>query len=409
MRHSKKHLKLPFLALTSALCLTFTANISSANDKELEPFFSETGIYRVKTLKDPEVERSEFRTEIDTTISAETMKAVMDQRPFRNNVQTFIIQLQQTIGEGLSIEERNHLIDKALNEYQAHYEKNGAEIITREKKYFEKLPGGELYLTYNDPESGLQAMRIRVLFSDVSKIQQIYTGGDESAFIMRTQEFFNSLGVNIGKTKSEGNIIDDWKEYTSPLRIYSALLPEKVVPYVKEDPVVKHGETNDLIGVVLHDPVREADMTYSITGYKSNAPLDYTSAQYLVTSKHLTRHMRTPKGISFQKLKNSSDQFILESAFSLGSADIPEAVKTIKIRATFQGRYLMVQELVTSKALINSTIAANLMGHTLFHPDEAEKFALGGGVAEQENSTKPDQPVPASEPEDAPKATPPGE
>ncbi len=362
-----------------------------AASDEMVPYFSQSGLFQTKAPETNTSERKTFRISNETVLNTEKLSSEIDQRPFKDNVKNYIIQHDQTIGPALTPEEKNFLIDYELNKYIEFYRSKNALLKNKEKKYYDRVPGGEIYMTYRDEELGLQALRAKILYSDTSKIQQILLSSDQGAFSLRSQDFFNSMLLKRGNTRTEGNIIDEWVEVTSPRKIFSALFPPKLKPYVTAEPKIESEDDTESVSLIVNDPVRNSKILYKISGHTTKQVINFKAAKYLIMSKHIQRYIKNPVDISFNTMQSPDGFPVLETTFFVSKGSKSQPANAVRIRAVFADTYLMVQELIATKPLMQSSFTRNLLAHTLFHPQMAAEYKILKEKEEREYIQVPDE------------------
>ncbi|MCB1531686.1 MAG: hypothetical protein KDJ35_02340 [Alphaproteobacteria bacterium] len=376
-----------FLLFLSVLILPL--HLYAADENALTGYISQTGIYQLKIPDTVKTQTETLRLGADTVLSAEQLSAVIDNKPYKNAVKHYIVQLEQTMGPELSQDDVNHLIDLELDTYIAYYKSKNAALKNREKKYYGQNPGGEIYMTYEDDEMGTQSLRARVLYSDFSKVLQIVTAPDESAFSLQAQSFFDSLTLKNGTLREGGNIIDDWAEYNSPMNSFSVLLPPHSPPYIAKEPTITHESSVESITQIITDPVRHEKINYKISSYNTGKPVTVSAAQYVMLKHHASKYLNNPKGVQFTTTTSPEGHTILDATFAVKDEESPKEVNAIKLRGTFSGNIVMVQELMTSKTLMESELVTNLLGHVLFHP---ETYGQERSISEPPTPEAPSEP-----------------
>lgn len=367
--------KLLFCSAIALLCFKLTGVAQAQDKNEMKHYLSETGAFSVKIPANVETKIETLRISSDLVLESENSVSVIDQRPFKNSIKKYIIQLHQTLGPAIEDADAKDLVESSLDKYAKHYLERGAKIETKKTKLFKRLPAGELHMTYDDEEMGPQALRAQIVVTDRSKILQIVTSSDEAAFSTRSQDFFNSLQVKKGIQKSEGNIINDWDEYTSPMKIFSALFPPKAAPYITDELELVQNGNLETLSQVFYDPVRQDKIEYKIEGYKTGNIVTPKSAQRLLLERYIAKYLTTPKGLSFE-MSRTPDNFPITSVIFGITDKKTKKKRIINLRATYAKDFIMVQEMTSSQPLIQSRFATNLLAHTLFHPKEAHKHAL---------------------------------
>ena len=385
-------LSLLIILMMGALFL-FPQDVHALKDK-MRTYISPSGVFQVKIPDGFKIQRNTLRTTAETVINGERLSSVIDQRPYKDQVKHYIVQLEQTLGPAINDEEKEYLVEDTLKQYADFYRQNNHAIVkAQEKAYYRDNLGGEIYLTYKDSKNRDQSIRIKVLYTDVSKIQLIATSNDQATYSLRNQEFFNSIRAVNGTTNEEGDFLDEWEEHVSPLHIFSVLLPPKVEPYTPGAPVIEKTDNAELFYVPMYDPVRNGKFDYRIYGYRLDEPLSYASARQLLIKKHIVKYIKFNSNIDFTRTTVADKYPVIETNFFLpvyrdkSSTSLPQpnAEQAVLLRASFLGNYIVVQEVESTRSLLNSEFAANLLSKMIFHPEEAEKLRV------QENAPSADK------------------
>jgi hypothetical protein len=397
------------LLLFFCIALTSATSVWAQADSDWEPYASDTGIFRSRVLKDHKVEINVLRIDPKTLIHSETVSSVVDERPFRNALRKYTIRVEQTLGEALTDEEINNMIDFELKYYTNYFRSKGGLVKTSEKNLYSNIIGGELYISYEDPKmEGLQGLRVRTVLSESTKVTQMVEGPDSIMRMLPTNDFFNSMVITPGLTKKNGELLAEWKTHVSPLEIFSATLPPVAPPYIMEEPAVNHAEKSESMGIVVNDPVRGQKIFYNIYGYRLDRDLSFADAQKVALKRHVSKHLDVVKGIEFER--NTKSKFPMMSVdYAIKAPEQYPYLGIVKLRVTFMKNYMIVQELVTSRDLAESPLVASLLSLVMFHPEKAYNLATGAafkkttGPAENApvlNITVPE--VPAAEKTPAP-------
>lgn len=182
------------------------------------------------------------------------------------------------------------------------------------------------------------------------------------------------------------------------MKLYSVLLPPIAEPYVRKEPKIEDNGKADSIKHVIYDPLRREKVNYSIHGYRTGSILTPKSSQRIVLQEHVAKYLNSPKGIEFARSQNADGFPVLSTSFAVKDPKNPSSFIAIKLRATYAKDYLMVQEVVASKVLMQSRFVTHLLAHTLFHPQDAhEKLNADNSPEEKadasEATKKPPEPA----------------
>jgi hypothetical protein len=303
--------------------------------------------------------------------------SLIDQRPYKDEIKTHTISVKQTLGTPFTPEERGTLIRQELDIFTDHYKaKKGKVIEIKDDIWQSGFPGGEVYMDYQDPEFGLQYVRARIFVTDVSKMMQVLTAPGSAMNTYKTRDYFNLFVMHEGYAFEQGKMIDSWKNYNSPLGIFSVSLPPKAFPYVPEDAKVENGKTAERIFIRFFDPIWNENIIYNVHGYVLDRDLSYDNVVELLQQRHVLKHRFTGDKVQFRRLMNGKIP-VVEVEYKMTPPEGYEYVTNVRLRAQFYKNYVMVNEVMASNRLLNSPLINVLMLQGNFHPQMAKK----GGAA----------------------------
>ena len=379
----KKSLRLPVL---TALLLTFTGGGVMALTNWTE-FNSELNLFGVKTLSDHKSKITSLHTDFEEKIYAEELTATADQRPYKPVVKNFIVKYEETIGEPFSDSEALRLINKELDFYADHYSALGG--VQKDRQIIKgdtwSPTRGMIYIAYNDKELGLQGIKAVVTFVGRAKAQQIMTGPDTTITGLEAKDFFDSLQVRGSSEYGRQPIESTWISHTSPLRMFTTLLPPISPPYMLRQPRTETTDNAELMNVTIADPARGQNLFYNVYGYRMDNPLLVADAEAHLSKRHLARYIN-PSSLKFVKTINKDKSITLSVATAIKPPKGYPYVNYVRYKLYFLGNYVIVQEIMGSQSLAISRLADNLMNNIKFHPLDAhalhvQKKKEGGGAA----------------------------
>lgn len=366
-------------ALRIVLCLAMGVLYSSAlkagileENYSWTEYMSPTGIFEV-TIPDL------YRTDIDqirnnafTVISAEELFASIDQRPYKPGIKNYIVRFDQTFGPSLTKEEKGRFLERDIESYVSLYAPRGGVLQSRFPRRLHEYNGAEITMTYNDPETGLQGLRAAIFYTDNSRIEQILTGPADLLTAVRSEQFFQSLDIENGITQQKGSYEDLWLYHTSPLKIFTVLLPPDDNPYVARAPRIQSAGDEEKISFIFNDPVRRQKVFYNIYGHRTEEPLTYQTAEDFLLHRHVAKYLKVPKGVIVER-GQSGKVPRLETYFNVSPHKKFPFIEAVKLRAFFFKNYIMVQEIVASELLMDTEFINNAIKQIEFHPDKAHQ------------------------------------
>lgn len=391
-----------FLLIFGLISVCSTTRGLALRSDDWTRFHSPTGVYAVNMPKNYEVTTNRFRTSSGTEtdregriINSENLISRYDQRPYKKAVKNYIIRLDQLIGPNLKNHDIDELIKKEMMTYILHYRKKDALFLKKEKIKRKAFNGAEMELVYNDPElGGPQGVRIRILFSDNTKLQQIFAGPEYLLQDKWTKDFFDSLYFLQGINKTPGNYQDEWNKQTSPLETFTAWTPPITEPFITAEPEVKFSDAAEVIKITINDPVRHTKLYSHIYGYRLDESLTYQSAEKIVFDRHVARYYKDPKGIQIKRLRDNRYSRIGTEFKHPPSKEEPY-LDLVKVQAYFAKNYMVVQELIYSDLLRREPLIYHLGRLFEFHPERAHKVflkkqAMTKHIENLQNKNKPD-------------------
>ncbi len=377
---------------------------SSAHAQYWVEYASDSGVFTTKAPEEYESKISEFLVDNKLSVSSEEMSALIDYRPFKNVIKGYIVRSDQTIGGGLTDTQIADLLERELNLYEDFYMAYGGHVRGRKTDGMLGYPGGELLVTYDDPQLGTQVVKIRVLFSTSTRLEQIAIVPVETIDAMVNRDFFDSLTFLDGLKITEKTLKFEWEQQVSPLGIFTVNIPQITDPYFPFPPKIQHSTDAEIITLLFRDPVRNEGLYYSVYAYKFNREITNLDIQSLIVNKHVTKHNLKPSDIEISitderfdpnappAAKKKPRRRLIDTHFNIPvNKDFPY-LQTVKIHAMNEGKFLLVQELVGSQALTHSPFAKVLLKSIDFHPadyhEPLEKTPVTAGANEM------DMPIP---------------
>lgn len=370
MRASMK----PFLTCLFAFSLFAMALLPGSAplaDASWVKFVSQTAIYKVRIPREHTVRRDTFSTGQKRTVYSEELSAIYDQRPYKNTIKSYVVKIDQTIGPAFSNDELAKMVKSDIQYYTDFYRSLNGTVKDLQKEETSSLKGALLYIEYNDPEFGPQGFRIRIRYSDFTKLQQMVTGPIDTMFAYKTRDFFDSLKMEPGLY----NIVDKkldltWQPLTMPKDIFTLYLPPKANFFYTQDPVTKSDQKSDSVLIAFEDPVRNQKLLFNNTAYRFDADLTYADVFDVLVANHISKNKKSAAGVEIKK--GTYDGIpVMETEYTVNPPRQYPFMKHIRLRALFRGNYVLVQEMMGSRILTDSDFASTLLMITNFHPEKA--------------------------------------
>ena len=365
LKNPLKHLR--FVLFLAFLLMPLSLSASGT----MTYFKSESGVFQTYVPETYEIDETPFRIGPKRVVYSSELSASQDQRPYKNTVKTFTIRTEQTFGPSLTEKEKISLIEQDLDLYVDFYKDNGGKVINRSAVTDELGKSAEMILSFEDTKLGTQYMKLRIVMSDVTKLQQILMSASDIMDTFRVKQYFESLSVSNGVTRHDMELVDSWDKHESALGIFTSYLPENVKPYFPSEPQKHNSKKSEVISATFFDPILNQEITYNTYGYKLSRNLSFFDAKDVLNKRHISKQKTVVPKIDIQEI-NSKGRTLIQTEFPIRRQDRLQYKNYIKLKAEFKGQYMVVHEIIGSKRLVDSAFIQNVMDHTVFHPSVAK-------------------------------------
>jgi hypothetical protein len=340
-----------------------------------EEYVSSTGIYEAQVPEEHKVSQSFLLVGKNRAIVREENQSIFDYRHLNNTQKTYIIKVDQSLGPSLNEREREALLDAEMAAYESHYRSLGGVVLNRETKPSTERHTGFLTIQYDDPTFGEQFLQAKIIFSDITKLEQIAIANEKVIESVRTEEFFNRLELEGGQTGVDEDIATHWQETRSPLGIFTTYIPYDTKPFHTKKPIIDSTSHSEVIRTVYEDPVRGQSLFYNIYSYRVGGTLDFDTAEKVLLSRHISKQRKRYADVRFGK-DIVDDVPTINTRYNINAPRGYPYVDTVQLRAVFAGGVITVQEIIGPGILVNSDFANYLMTTMIFHPAESSQSAF---------------------------------
>ena len=163
---------------------------------------------------------------------------------------------------------------------------------------------------------------------------------------------------------------EDWRRIESPFSLFAVKIPPVTAPYFPKEPTVTKDGKTERIGMVFTDPIWTQSIFYNITGYQLDSEMSFDLAEKALLEKHLKRHGRSMVGIKLKKDFIGETPYI-ETSYAIKPPEGYSYLTHARLRGLFLGNYLMVQEVVGPKHLVESSFTNSFFNLIEFTPKKA--------------------------------------
>ena len=365
----------------------FAVHAAPIHAQDWTVFESESGLFEARFPDNVKENYEELRLNNGNVIYSGQATSTLDYGTYKQAAKNYIIKYEQTFAGILNDKDISELLANELALYASHFSQLGGVQKSRKDVMYhtDGTPGGEISLSYQDPELGEQHMRARILFTDSAKIQHIVIGPEDIMHSLQTRNFFDSLYIKGNFRKKAGSIKNEWDSIRSNFGIFTAYLPQATPPYVSKPYSVKSSNKAERIRIQFYDPVWKDSAFYGIYGYRLNRQLTEFDVKTILKNKHILRQRFSANKVTFKSLEN--DGFpVLEAQYSITPSKANPFATQAKLRAHYSGNVLMVHELIGSHRQLRSKFIDHVVRNVEFHPEQAEKIEAPPPPSEEVSS-----------------------
>lgn len=372
--------RLAFLAAALAVGAGLSAYPVLA-DEFWENYQSVSGVFSSKIPQGHTETFSQIFVKESQLATSEEVSAVMDQRPYKNVLKSYVIKLDQTIGPALGKDEIADLVKREFQLYEDFYLSQGGKIVQKDDSGMHGVAGGEIHLAYPDKVFGDQHVKMRIMFTPSSRYEQIVTGPEAAVASVRTRDFFDSRLYD-GISVVEEKVIDEWQQTTSPLSIFSVMSPAVIKPFFPNPPVVQSSDRSEIISMVFQDPVRNQGIYFTTYSYVFQTTLTMPLVKKFILNNFAQKNGASLKSVKFKNYDDDRQRHVLETSYVIPPPPNFLTTDTVRIRAIYDDSFLMVQQIMSSRKLANSEFSRMILGLAKFHPE----LYRPGGTPQQAGS-----------------------
>lgn len=328
---------------------------------------SETGLFSVGIPNEFTDKNHIFHNSSDSILQSGELISTIDQRPYKNAVKHYIVTYEQTLGAPLTYKEIEVMIKEEQQIYEEYYKPLNGVVKETDINLDSQLPYGKIYLTYEDPELGLQGVKAQIKFSGKTKIHQVVTSPAHTMASKTIVDFISSLKLFSGVAVSDDPLENHWDKYTSPMGLFSLYLPPISEIYAPTPPAIESNGSSEAISFAFSDPVRKENLFYRSYGHRFKQPLNVYTAKRVLFKRHIGKHGKRFSNTEFKTSTLDGNIKVFETDYKIsGIRGLPH-VKAVKIRAFLKGPNMVVQEIMGSEELVYSQLSKTVFDLTEVH------------------------------------------
>jgi hypothetical protein len=288
----------------------------------------------------------------------------------RGNDKTYLIKLEQKIGDKLTA----NMIAFALANDTAQYEKMAktlkGELVTETDLTYKEFRGKDLFLTYKDKETKIKmGIRVRILFTDVSRLYMVVQGPADISYSYRSNNFFDNIRLLDGRPPLPGSFSESMKAYASPKNIFTIRAPKAGNPFIEKEPETTETPRTDSIRVAYIDPIIKYKTYYTVRSFITEKPLNNLQVRALLVEDFIKNYMSnaSPTSIRVEEI-SINDRKIYTAQASIPTTPENPNINFLMLEAHQKDNIIAVQEMAGTAAQVLSPLSMSTFEAFQFHP-----------------------------------------
>ncbi len=300
----------------------------------------------------------------------------------------YSIKVDQTLGSVIGASKTQDLLARDVFKYKKATRALGAKLESQQDVNSDGFVGKEFLFnfTQNGAEQGL---RVKVMYTDVSRVEAVLAGPQASMYSFKANEFFNSLKLYDGYAKIDGKIGEGWTEYESPLGLFSVVLPDEKNTYSVGAPKFIVGDKKEQGRFYFKDPVLSQRTIFNFYGYQIQQEKKFDDVKVLLYAEHVSKYLSNFRlqDLKFDERMSPDDSYgILSTKIKVRGLEKHPYITSIIIQALFNKDGVVVLEYMGTNEQVNAPLGKTLFSMVKFHPEKSyQKERPSAG----ENSSNP--------------------
>ncbi len=363
----------PLFFYVFVLCLIFAGSLAFAKTT-WEFHKSITSSFDVRFPADYKIKSIPLRIDANTVLfRTEIMANVGEGEDEKNNVKSFFVKVDQSMGGSLVTSKVKKLLKRDEYKYKKSARSSGGQLVSVNDVNISGFIGKEFYITYQDGVKK-QGMRAKVMYTDISRVEMVLTGPAESMYAFKSNDFFDSVKLYDGPGKIGGKIGDGWKDYESPLGLFTVVTPPETNTYALGAPKFFSEGNKEKGRYVFRDPILGYKTFYNFYGYKIREEKTYDDIKTLLYTEHVARYSSLIR-ITDLKIDNSKSENgeygIVSTRIKMPPLHDYPHINSVLLQAIFNKDGVVVLEFLGSSSYVDTPLAKTMFSLVKFHPEKA--------------------------------------
>ncbi len=349
-----------------------------------------TGAFDVRFPSKYKIKSIPLRIDAKTVLFRNEIVATVGDGPDgKENQKVFLVKVDQSMGSLLKGKQITKMLEVDAYKYKKAAQKAGGVMLANEQFTVDGFKGREMYITYGDGDDK-QGMRVKIMYTDISRVEMLLTGPSSSMYAFKSNDFFESLKLYDGPGKIDGTPGENWKEYESPLGLFTLILPDADNSFTAGAPKFAKEKTKERGRYVFIDPLLSYRTFFNFYGYKIDERMNFDKVKTLLLSAHVAPYADKVRLEDLKidtKTAEDGSYATVTTLVRMRPLEKYPYINTVLLQAIFNDHGVVVLEFLGANTHVDTPLGKTLFSLVKFHPEKySEDRAAGSDAAGDEKS-----------------------
>lgn len=383
-------LRAPFFLYLFGFGLLGMSGYALAQKVTWEFHKSLTGAFDVRFPSKYKVKSIPLRIDEKTVLFRNEIVATVGDGPDgKENQKVFLVKVDQSMGSLLKSKQIAKMLEVDAYKYKKAAQRAGGVMLANDQFTRDGFKGREMYITYGDGENK-QGMRVKIMYTDISRVEMLLTGPSSSMYAFKSNDFFESLKLYDGPGKIDGTPGENWKEYESPLGLFTLKLPDENNSFTAGPPKFAKEQKKERGRYVFIDPLLSYRTFFNFYGYKIDEKMNFDKVKTLLLSAHVAPYADKVRLEDLKidtKTAEDGTYATVTTLVRMRPLEKYPYINTVLLQAIFNDHGVVVLEFLGANTHVDTPLGKTLFSLVKFHPEKySEDRASDSGAAGDEKS-----------------------
>lgn len=388
-------LRAPFFLYLLGFTLTGLSGLALAQKVTWEFHKSLTGAFDVRFPSKYKMKSIPLRIDDKTVLFRSEIVASVGEGPEgKENQKVFVVKVDQTMAPRLKSKEIKKLLEVDTFRYKKSAQRAGGVVLSNDPADMDGFKGREMYITYGDGEDK-QALRVKIMYTDTSRIEMVLTGPASSMYAFKSNDFFDSLKPYDGPGKIDGTLGENWVDYESPLGLFTLRLPPEENSYTAGPPKFVHEAKKERGRFVFVDPILSYKTFFNFYGYKIEEKMNFDKVKTLLLSAHVAPYADKVRLEDLKidtKTSEDGSYGMVTTLVRMRPLERYPYINAVLLQALFNDEGVVVLEYLGANGFVEMPLSKTLFSLVKFHPEKySDERASKAGAEEGDGKSLEDE------------------